>query len=82
MSKMALPLAQLRGMSDDDLIRRHDEEAEATLTGVDYCLNELNRRDQARQTASMVRYTTWITFMTVVITVATLVNLGLLLCQR
>ena len=73
----ALSLYELRNLSDDELARRHDEQAMTTGVGVDYCLDEINRRHQERQTNSMVRYTKWITVMTLVVTVATLTNVGL-----
>ena len=73
----ALSLNELQNLSDDELVRRHDEQAKTTGVGVDYCLDEINRRHQERQTASMLGFTKWITFMTVVVTVATLANVVL-----
>ena len=74
MSKIALPLHELRSMSEADLIRRHDEEAQSTVTGVDYCLDELHRREQERHTLAMLALTKQMRWMTVVITIATIVG--------
>jgi hypothetical protein len=62
-------------MSDAELIAGHDHLAGSTVVGVNYYLNELARRDQDRQTQTMLRYTRWITLMTGVIVVATILSL-------
>ena len=67
----AKPLKELRGLSEEELIEQHDQEAARTGAGVDYYLTELNRRSQNRQTK-------WIVAMTMIITVATLFNVGFL----
>jgi hypothetical protein len=67
----ALPLEDLRRLSDDELIRRHDQQAMNTVVGIDYYLNELARRDTARQTATIRRLTWTIFAFTVVIAVVT-----------
>ena len=40
-------------------------------------LAELNRRNQESQTSAMLGFTKWITYMTIVITVATLFNVAI-----
>ena len=45
--------------------------------GVQYYLDELDRRYQERQADAILRFTKWITAMTAVITLATLVSAGL-----
>ena len=85
MSGMALSLSDLRSLTDDELAERHDSEAKKTGVGVQYYLDELNRRYQERQTGAMLGFTKWITVMTVVITLATLASVGLtvaILLQR
>ena len=77
MPGMALTLSDLRNLTDDELVERHDIQAKSTVVGIQYYLDELNRRNQERQTESMLRFTKWITVMTVVITVATLANVVL-----
>ncbi|MDE2900033.1 MAG: hypothetical protein OXN15_03285 [Chloroflexota bacterium] len=74
MSDRAMSLEELQKLSLEELVRRHDEQAKTTVVGVDYFLNEINRRSQQHQTDAMVRLTKWIAGMTVVITVATIAN--------
>ena len=74
---MAASLAQLRAMSDDEIVRLYDKQASNTVVGINYWTEELNRRSQQRQTDSMLGLTKWITLMTVIITIATLVNVGI-----
>ena len=66
--------AKLRGMSDDELIQEHDEVAKGSMVGVNYYLDELARREQDRATNAMLKYTRWITIMTIIMTIATIVN--------
>lgn len=77
MPGMALSLSDLRNLTDDELVEKHDAQAKTTVVGIQYYLDELSRRYQERQTNSMLRFTKWITVMTVIITVATLANIGL-----
>ncbi len=80
---MATPtISELRELQDEELIAAHDKIASSTSVGVAYYLDELSRRDQARQTKVMLRYTLWITAMTFVVTVATLIQVAALLCGR
>jgi hypothetical protein len=83
---MTFPLAELRSVSDEELIRRHDHIAEKTAPGVNYYLDELARRDHHKATETMEGYTRntrdytrWITWMTGIVTLATLVNVILTL---
>ena len=73
----ALSLPDLRNLTDDELVERHDSQAETTVVGIQYFVDELNRRYQDRQTKGMLGLTKWITGMTVVISIATVVNLGI-----
>ena len=77
MPGMALSLSDLQKLTDDELVERHDAQAKTTVVGTQYFLDELNRRHQERQTKAMLRFTKWMAGMTVVITVATLGNVGL-----
>lgn len=74
---MSLTLEELRSIPTADLIQRHDKEAKNTSVGVRYYLEELARRDQAASTTTMVRLTRWIAGMTVVMALATIVNVAL-----
>ena len=53
-----------------------DKRRKLTLV-LDYWEDELNRRYQQRHTEAMHRYTKWVTLMTLIVTVATLVNVGI-----
>ena len=68
MGGMAKKLKELRQMSEDEVMEAHDVEAKSTIVGVDYWLNELQRREQLRDTKTM-RNLTWSIFsLTLVIT--------------
>jgi len=75
-------IAELRKMSDDEVIAAHDREAEQGQPGVSYYLDELARRGQARQTEEMLRHTRRIGWMTLVTTVATIINVIIALLRR
>jgi hypothetical protein len=68
-------LKELRAMSDDQLIEAHDRLARNTVVGTQHFLDEIARREQSRQTEAMLSYTRWITWMTGIVTLATIVNL-------
>lgn len=69
--------SNLQNLSDDDLKKAYDRAAGLTQVGTQFYLDELNRRSQARETRAILRYTCWVTAMTAVITVATLVQLAI-----
>ncbi len=77
-------IAELRRMSDDELIAEHDKIAPSTDPGVQYYIDELARRNQSRQTETMVKYTRLIGWLTFAVTIFTIVNVVLsfrLLCR-
>jgi hypothetical protein len=74
--------AELRAMSDEELVARLDDLARGTQVGTQVYLDELPRRETDRQTAAMlgltntIRRLTWvIAVLTVVLTVLTAVSL-------
>ncbi len=71
---MVPKIAELRQMRDDELIAEHDKITTSTQPGVSYYIDELARRDQSRQTEAMLRYTRWIGWLTLTVTIATFVN--------
>jgi hypothetical protein len=80
---MAESIAQLRKLSEADLIRIHDSTAENTVVGTAHYLAELGRRDQQKTSDVMLQYTREmdkmtrrITFLTIVTTVATIASTG------
>lgn len=74
---MSETVAELRALTEGELIERHDHHAKTTVVGTQHYWGELNRRNQERQTEVMLGFTRWITRMTMAITIATLVNVGI-----
>ena len=68
-------IADIRSMSDARLMEMHNSAAQNEGETIATCRAELARRDQESQTSSMLRLTKWITFMTGVMTAATIVNI-------
>ena len=71
---MAYTIAELRRLSDADLVREHDRIAQSTSLGLNYFRDELNRRqdelsrrEQDAQTRIMLKLTRVITWMTGII---------------
>lgn len=62
---MAETLEELRGLSDDEIVRKHDQLAGNTVVGTNHYLQELDRRDQERQTQAILMYTRWVAIMTI-----------------
>ncbi len=78
---MDLTYRELRELSDDEVVDMYDAEAERVGISLNFLGGELLRREQARQAAAMenqaaamARLTWWIFVMTVVVTVATVIN--------
>lgn len=73
-----MPIAErisyLRKMTDAQLEAQYDGIAATTQVGLNHYLTEINRRNQERQTETMLGYTRQIRGMTRVITILTLVN--------
>ena len=74
---MAESVHDLRALCDDELIRRYDNLARNTSVGTQHYLDELNRRDQVRQTEAMLGLTKRIIWLTVVITIAAILSVGI-----
>jgi hypothetical protein len=71
-------LHELRGMPYDEVVRLHDEEQKRLgAVGVNYYLQELERRDNERHTQVMLGYTNSVRRLTWVIAFLTLVNVAL-----
>lgn len=78
---LAKSLGDLRDLSDEELIRQHDELAVGTgemtksvEVGVNYYLQELSRREAARQTQAIAAMTSKMVRLTYVIAALTAVN--------
>ena len=78
---MAETIAELRAMSTDELITKHDAHAKSVQVGTNHYLRELQRRDQLSLGEKMLTYTRWITLMTVFILIATLANVAIFIFQ-
>ena len=76
---MAESIAELRKLSDEDLVNRHDQLASSTVVGTHHYLDELQRRDQQRLAQTMLKYTRWITVMTAVVTTVTIINIAVIM---
>ena len=81
MAGMAQTFADLTSLSIEDLISKHDQEAETTGTHVNYYLEELRyRRSQevAKRIFQLTHRIFWLTLVvtvaTIVVTVATIIN--------
>ncbi len=72
----AKTIAELRSLSDDELVKQHDQLAASTSVGVSYYLEELERRSVDRQGRRMLRLTWVVTALTVVNVVAVVVSLA------
>ena len=71
---LSLSLKNLRALPTDQLIEQHDRAATHTSVGVNYYLQELERRDQQAATKEMVRLTRFVAILTGVITALTAIN--------
>jgi len=81
---MSKSIADLRALSDEDLIHEHDETARSTVVGTNYYLDELARRESKRsadavlQNTITVRNLTWaigvLTALTVVLVAVTVLR--------
>ncbi|HRB20105.1 MAG TPA: hypothetical protein PLB54_00110 [Nitrosomonas sp.] len=72
---MSQSIEQLRKLTDDEVIALHDIIATRTDVGVQFYLDEINRREQNKQTELMVKFTKQILRLTIIITVLTVINL-------
>ncbi len=71
---MDLTYRELRELSDDKVVDMYDAEAERVGISLNFLRDELLRREQANQAATIVKLTRWIFLMTGVVTVATVIN--------
>ena len=70
--------AELKKMSDEELIARHDRIAKRTTIGTGYYVDELRYREQSRVSAQVEKYTRHIFWLTLVVTLATIINVAIL----
>jgi hypothetical protein len=72
----AKSIAELRSLSDEELVEQHDKLAATTSVGISYYLDEIERRRIERQQQQMLRLTWVVTVLTVVNVVAVIVSLA------
>lgn len=70
-------IAELKRRSDEQIMAAYDVAVGQTIVGADYYLEELRRREQTRVATEMKRFTRWIFWLTLVVTVATIVNVAI-----
>ena len=73
---MAQKLANLKALSDEELIAKYDKEVEHTVVGPQHYLDELRYREQSRIAAEIEKFTRYILWLTIVVVIATVVNVG------
>lgn len=71
---MSVSYQNLQKMTVEQLIAKHDEVAVSTSVGINYYLEELQRRQIENSNKVMVRCTIAITFMTAIMLLATVAN--------
>jgi len=64
-------------MSDEELELLHDDAARHTQVGTQWYIDEIRNREMHRQTATLVRLTKAIVWLTVIIGVLTVANVVL-----
>lgn len=78
---MAYSLKDIRGLSDGQLIEEHDNCAASTANHIHYFLEEIKRRDQNRQTETIIKYTRQMLILTVIIAILTVANVAVVIVQ-
>lgn len=74
---MSETLDELKQLPDEELVRRHDARAALTVVGTSHYLDELRSRSNSRLSESVERMTRKILWLTIVVTVATMLQLAL-----
>ena len=67
----------LKNVPLDELIKEYDEHAKRTVVGIDYYAREIDRRQTEHSNRIMVNCTIAIAIMTLVMTIATVINVCL-----
>ena len=78
---MAYSLKELRELTDEQLVTEHDNCAASTVSHIHYFLEEIKRRDQNRQTKTIIEYTRKMLILTVIIAILTVVNVVAVIVQ-
>ncbi len=79
---MAHSIKDLKEQTDDEIIKRHDNAAQNTAVGVSYYLEELRARKMESYAQKMDRLTAGIFWMTLVVTIATCINVAIFVWEK
>ena len=71
---MSMNYKALTELSDDELIRQYDKIAKSTCVGLNFYTEEIARRRNEKSNQLMIRLTQWITGMTAIMLLSTIVN--------
>ena len=71
---MSMNYKTLTELSDEDLISQYDKIAESTCVGLNYYTEEISRRRNEKSNKLMIRFTLWITIMTAIMLLSTIIN--------
>ena len=66
--------SELQNLTDEELIAEYDDTEKSTCVGLNFYTEELARRRTEKTNKIMVKYTLWITIMTAVMLLCTIVN--------
>ncbi|HNW87376.1 MAG TPA: hypothetical protein PKJ47_10600 [Candidatus Limiplasma sp.] len=72
---MSMNFKALTELTDEELIKRYDETARNTSAGLNYYTEEIARRRNEKSNKLMIKYTMWITIMTAIMMLSTIVNI-------
>jgi hypothetical protein len=78
---MARTYAELRSMSDEDLVAEHDATAGHTVVGLNYYQEELVRRDNQRARKAGEQREKQMLRLTQLVTALTVINVAILLAD-
>jgi hypothetical protein len=71
---MSMKYENLVALSDEELIKLYDEQARYTVVGLNYFTEEIVRRRNEKTNKALLNYTKWITIMTAVMLLSTIIN--------
>lgn len=71
---MSMSYKELTQLTDEELIKQYDKQANSTSVGLNYYTEEIARRRNEKSNKLMVNLTIAITVMTAVMLVSTIIN--------
>ncbi|MCX5830151.1 MAG: hypothetical protein NTV58_19450 [Deltaproteobacteria bacterium] len=76
---MSINFSEIRKLTTEELIEKYDKIASTTSAsnvGINFYLQEIYRRDNEKLNDKMLEYTKGLHIMTIIITVATIINVA------